>query len=276
MEPSVNRPPAPGTLTDARTLVDLSGQTAIVTGGAQGLGAGIARRLACAGCSVVLTDVDDSVRDTARQMSAAGLAVTPDILDVADSSAVDALAGRVDRERGSVDIWVNNAGLYPVDGALRMADESWHRVLDVNLSGTFYGCRAAGRLMAAAGRGVILNVSSVAASRVTADGRTHYAASKAGIEALTRALARELGPSGVRVLAIAPTIIHTDGVQDVLPGLQASPAEPDVFARYAAALPLRRTAQADDIARVALFCVSGLAGYVTGVTIPVDGGQLAV
>jgi NAD(P)-dependent dehydrogenase (short-subunit alcohol dehydrogenase family) len=268
--------PAPETVIDVRTLVDLSGRTAVITGGAQGLGSGIARRLASAGCDVVLTDRDQSVRGTAREMSATGLAVTPDLLDVADSAAVDALAERVAREHGSLDIWVNNAGIYPVDRALDMTDESWHRVLDINLDGAFYGCRAAGRHMAKAGRGVILNVSSVSASRVSGDGRTHYAASKAGIQGLTRALARELGPSGVRVLAIAPSIIRTDGVDGVMADLRTSPGSPDLFADYAAFLPLRRTATVDDIARVALFCVSGLADYVTGVTIPVDGGHLAV
>jgi NAD(P)-dependent dehydrogenase (short-subunit alcohol dehydrogenase family) len=268
--------PAPGTIVDARTLVDLSGRTAVVTGGAQGLGSGIARRLASAGCNVVLTDRDESVRGAAREMSAVGLTVTPEILDVADSASVDALAGRVVREHGSLDIWVNNAGIYPVDRALDMTDESWRRVLAVNLDGAFYGCRAAGRRMTEAGSGVILNVSSVSASRVSGDGRTHYAASKAGIQGLTRALARELGPSGVRVLAIAPSIIHTDGVDEVMADLRTSSGQQDVFAHYAATLPLRRTATVDDIARVALFCVSGLADYVTGVTIPVDGGHLAV
>jgi NAD(P)-dependent dehydrogenase (short-subunit alcohol dehydrogenase family) len=272
----VSTAPAPETLVDARTLIDLSRRTTVVTGGARGLGAGIARRLASAGCTVVLTDRDESVRETALGMSAMGLAVTPYILDVTDPFAVETVAQRVVQEHGSLDIWVNNAGIYPVDGALNMTDESWHHVLDVNLDGTFYGCRSAGRHMAAVGRGVILNVSSVSAFRASGDGRTHYAASKAGVQALTRTLARELGPSGVRVLAIAPSIIHTDGAEEIMPDLRASAWEQDVFAHYAATLPLRRTATVDDIARVALFCVSELADYVTGVTIPVDGGHLAV
>ena len=159
----------------------------------------------------------------------------------------------------------------------------WRHVMATNVDGAFFGARAAGRVMTRAGRGVILNVVSTAGFRVSSDGVSHYSTSKWALRGLTQALAREFGPQGVRVLGVAPVFTSTDQALSAL----VDPDEPDaalarqraealVAQRYESRVPLRRIASPDDIARVALFAVSDLAGFVTGTVIPVDGGFLAV
>lgn len=260
--------------TPVADLISLSGRVAVITGGARGIGEAIARRFVEAGASVLIGDLDEeAARATAARLSGGGGRVLAAPLDATDSASMGSLADRAVSELGRLDIWVNNAGIYPVAGSLDMSDADWDRVLDLNLRGTFIGAREAARRMASVGDGgVIINLSSVAGFRGT-PGLTHYVASKHGVRGLTRSLAAELGPAGIRVLALAPTLIETPGV-DVLRGAM-SQAGADLSA-ITETLPLGRLGLPDDVARVALFCASDLSAFMTGSTLPVDGGQLAI
>jgi NAD(P)-dependent dehydrogenase (short-subunit alcohol dehydrogenase family) len=257
-------------------LTSLAGQVAVVTGAAHGVGTAIATRLAEAGARVVLADLDT----TGAHAAAATLRSAHDGdtiaigagVDVSSSTSTAALVALTLEHFGRLDIWVNNAGIYPRAGLLSMTDDQWSKVLDINLNGVFYGSRAAANAMVARpGGGVIVNVSSASAFRAPATDLAHYAASKAGVVGLTRALATELGPHHIRVLSVAPILVTTANALTLLQEHGGA----DAVAATAARVPLRKVPQADDIARVVFFAVSGLAGMVTGSTLLVDGGQLS-
>jgi NAD(P)-dependent dehydrogenase (short-subunit alcohol dehydrogenase family) len=256
-------------------LVSLAGRVALVTGGGKGIGAAISRRLAEAGAGVMIADLDKAAAEqvageiTANDGRAIGVE-----LDVTDSAAVEGVVARAVAELGSLDILVNNAGIFPIFPVLAMPDEEWDRVLRTNLYGAFYCAREAGRRMADHG-GVIVNVASIQAFRAGAPGLAPYTASKGALVALTKALAVELGPMGVRVLAVAPTVVDTPGLAANMPIFQAAGID-DVIETVSATLPLGRTAVPDDVARVVLFCASDLAALMTGDTLLVDAGHLSV
>lgn len=263
-------------------LIDLSDRVAVVTGGGAGIGQAIAQRLAEAGARVVIADIRESVDAVAMIRSTGGKASAV-VLDVTDAEHTARVVDQVVDEHGRLDIWVNNAGIYPLEKLSDLEPDRWRGVMSVNLDGAFFGAREAARVMTAAGRGVILNIVSTSAFRVSSDGVSHYASSKWALRGLTQALARELGPHGVRALGVAPVFT---GTEEAL-GALMDRDEPDrvtalararqvVSERYESRVPLRRIATADDIARVALFAVSDLAGFVTGTVLPVDGGFLAV
>jgi NAD(P)-dependent dehydrogenase (short-subunit alcohol dehydrogenase family) len=238
-------------------LFSLDGRRAVVVGGARGIGAAIAARFTEAGARVLVADVDGGVD-----------------VDVAVPDSVRRLAEHADTELGGIDVWVNSAGIYPVGDALELEPADWDTVLDVNLRGTFLGAREAARVMVAGGRrGAIVNIASTASYRAAGHGVAHYTASKFGVRGLTMSLAAELGPRGVRVLAIAPTVTDTPGLAAARPAFErAGIAVDDLGPR----LPLGRVAVADDVARVAVFCASDLALFMTGSTILVDGGEIAI
>lgn len=261
-----------------RALLSLEGRAAVVTGAARGLGLAIARRLAEAGAGVLLADLNEAAAASAAQAIARDFAVRALAcrLDVTDSRSVAAAARQAADEFGRLDIWVNNAGIYPVTPLLELDDAEWQAVNGVNLTGTFYGCREAARHMLERGSGVIVNIESIAAHRGRA-GCAHYAASKHGVSGLTKSLAVELGPRGIRVVAVAPTLAETPGVHERRAA--AAGTGGDVMRaleeKVIATIPLGRTAQPDDIARVVLFCASDLAAFVTGTTVFADGGHSA-
>jgi len=244
------------------SLVSLQGHTAVVTGGARGIGGAIAARLEEAGATVYATD-------SQPDQSGGTDGVFP--LDVTDSVAVAAFADRVVTETGHLDIWVNNAGIYPSTPLLEMTDEDWDSVLDVNLKGAFVGAREAARRMVELDRGgVIINIASVSGYR----GRktlAHYSSSKHGLRGLTRSLAVELGAHGIRALAIAPTMIVTPGTAAAVPAGTTGHST-EVYSQ----LPLGRPGVPDDVARVALFCASPMAAFMTGSTLAVDAGQMSM
>jgi NAD(P)-dependent dehydrogenase (short-subunit alcohol dehydrogenase family) len=250
-------------------LVSLENRVGVVTGAARGLGRAIAYRLAEAGAALVVGDIDEpGVTVLARELSERfGVATVPTLLDVSVASSLRSAADTAGEELGGLDIWVNNAGIYPSTPTLELSDEEWHRVIEVNLSGTFFGCREAARRMTASGRGgVIVNVASVAGLRGRGPGISHYAASKHGIVGITRQLAVEFAPAAIRVLAVAPTTIITPGVEEKQPGVDL---------RATLVRPLGRAGVPDDVARVVLFCASDLSIFMSGSCVEVDGGELA-
>jgi NAD(P)-dependent dehydrogenase (short-subunit alcohol dehydrogenase family) len=253
-------------------LVSLRGRRAVITGAARGLGYATARRLLDAGAAVLIADVDGDLAGHAAEelRSIAEGPVVGMYADVTNAASVAVLAERAVSELGSVDIWVNNAGIMPTAGPFMDADEVLEaRILAVNIEGTIRGARHAARHMKPGG--VIVNLASSSAFRAGL-GVAAYASSKAAVVALTRNLALELGDRGIRVIAVAPHVVDTPGTR----------AEVDALARAGVSLekvrranPLRITLAGDHIARVVLFAVSDLAAGMSGSTLLVDAGALA-
>jgi NAD(P)-dependent dehydrogenase (short-subunit alcohol dehydrogenase family) len=239
--------------------VRLEGKVAIVTGAGSGIGRGIAERFAHEGARVVVNDVD---ADAAQQVAdAIGALAVP--ADVSSSADVGRLFETAIAELGGVHVLVNNAGLIDVERHFLDADEAWwDRVISVNLKGQFLCAHRAAQWMARNGGGAIVNLSSGGA-RAAHRGMAAYDASKGGVEALTRALALDLAPYGIRVNAVAPGSIDVRG-------FTAAEA-----AERGETIPLGRVGTPDDIAGPAVFLASDDARYVTGVVVSVDGGLLA-
>lgn len=257
-----------------RTLAELTslrGRRAVVTGGGRGIGAQIVRRLAEAGAAVVAGDLDgDAARAVAQEVTEASGRAIGCALDVSDSASLAAAADLAVSELGGLEIWVNNAGIFPATGpALDVDDAFVDRMLQVNVRGVYAGAREAARRMSSGG--VIVNLTSTAGFKAGA-GISAYVASKHAVVGITKALALDLGPLGIRVLSVAPTIIDTPGVREQMAPL--AEAGLDVEARVAAN-PLGRMGVPDDVARVVLFCCSDLAAFMTGSTVAVDAGSLA-
>ncbi|NQX34518.1 SDR family NAD(P)-dependent oxidoreductase [Herbiconiux sp. VKM Ac-2851] len=266
-------------------LVSLTGRRAVVTGGARGLGKAIALRLAEAGADVVIGDLDEdlAVRTAAELAETHGVRAEGHRLDVASTDSVVALADATVEHLGGIDIWVNNAGIFPNTPLLELSDEQWDQVFAVNARGALVGAREAARRMTAAGSGgVIVNVVSTAGFRGTGPGLAAYVGSKHAVRGLTRQLALELAPQGIRVLGVAPSYVPTEGNQAMLaaalealgqplggPSVDAPPVE------YMATPLLGRVGTPDDIARVALFAASDLSAFMTGSTLLADGGETA-
>jgi 2-dehydro-3-deoxy-D-gluconate 5-dehydrogenase len=251
-----------------RELLDLSGRLAIVTGGSMGIGLGIARRLHEAGADIVIADVElPAAEVVVEAMNAArpGSAIVVHA-DVADEGDVQRMVQAAEAGFGHIDILVNNAGIYP-NRALRDLDiATFRRVLDVNLVGLFLCTRAVSeRMIARAAGGRIINITSIDALHPSMVGLAHYDASKHGAWGFTKNVALELAPHGIAVNAIAPGAIRTPGIGDV--------AEPALRA-FEALIPMGRMGEPDEIGRAALFLASGLASYITGAQLVVDGGRL--
>jgi 3-oxoacyl-[acyl-carrier protein] reductase len=240
-------------------FASLDGKVALVTGGSRGIGAAIARELGAAGARVAVNYRESS--DVANEIAAeiGGIAMAG---DVADREQAAALVTRVEEELGDLDCLVNNAGVTRDGLIARMSDEDWDAVLDTNLRGTFNTCRAVSRKMLRRRSGSIVNLTSVVGIHGN-PGQANYAASKAGIIGLTKALARELGTRGVRVNAVAPGYIDTE-LTDVLPD--------EVRNAILGNTPLGRLGEPEDVARAVRFLCSDEAAFVTGVVLLVDGG----
>ncbi len=261
-------------------LISLKGSMAVVTGGAQGIGAAIAHRLAEAGAEVMLGDLNaDAAKKTADSLTNQGYVVWAAEVDVTDPSSVSRLADQAVERGGELNIWVNNAGIFPTDDVLKMPLVQWQRVIEVNLTGTYVGAREAGNRMVAQGKGgVVINLASVQSYRAGGPGFAHYVSAKHGISGLTKSLAIELGPHNIRVLALAPTLIATPGTQvgkkELAKAMNTTEDPWETVAKQY--LALGRTGVPDDIARVALFCASDMSMFMTGSTLPVDAGYLAL
>ena len=251
---------------------NLKGKTAIVTGAARGIGAAIAKELASRGADVAICDLKEEwCADTVAALAALGVKAKGYGVNVAVSAEVDACVKAVLADFGKVDIMVNNAGITKDGLLMRMSDEDWDAVLNVNLKGTFLFTRAVSRPMmknkAADGTqkgGVIINIASVVGIMGNA-GQANYTASKGGVIALTKTTAKELGSRNIRCNAVAPGFIQSK-MTDVLPD--------DVKKAYMDTIPLKRFGTADDIAATVAFLAGPDAAYVTGQIISVNGGMI--
>lgn len=244
----------------------LKDQVALVTGGSRGIGRAVVQKLAAEGAKVafVYRGSQQAAEELEKAVTAAGGTAKAIQADVADPTAARRVVDQVLADWGRVDILVNNAGVIRDGLFIRMEPENWTAVLDTNLNGTFYFCRAVADQMALKQRsGRIINVSSVAADHVNA-GQTNYAASKGAVNSFTRALAVELGSRSVTVNAVAPGFIETDMSEAV----RAKGG--DFIAKKL--VPLRRLGKPEDIAGVVAFLAGPAAAYVTGQVLTVDGG----
>ncbi|GAA3517951.1 SDR family NAD(P)-dependent oxidoreductase [Nocardioides daeguensis] len=255
-------------------LVDLTGRTAIVTGGAMGIGRGIVERLAEAGASVVVADADLEAADaTAKELTEHGRSALAMYVDVGDADEVHRLVADTIGWRGRVDILVNNAGIFPSMPVLDMTPDDFDRVIRTNLRGVYLCSReAALRMRDQDAGGRIINVTSIDALHPSAVGLAHYDASKHGVWGFTKNLALELAPHGIWVNAIAPGAIATPGATTMQAGAGIDPQA--ILEAFLAQVPMGRMGAPDDVARAALFLASDLASYVTGTQIVVDGGRL--
>lgn len=254
---------------------DLEGKTALVTGAAQGLGLGIAKTLAERGAKVIIGDLQlEAAEREARSLSDQGLAVEAVTLDIARSEAVDQCFEQVLAKHGRLDILVNNAGVgQKVAAVVELSDAEWLRVINNTLTGTFYCCRAAGRIMQQQESGAIVNIASINGHNPAAL-VAGYNVAKAGVISLTKTLALELAAYGVRVNAISPGPVYTEFNKTVMSqrceSLEIS--ESQMIERVRNAIPLGRWGEAQDIANAVAFLCSSQAGWITGEILRVSGG----
>jgi glucose 1-dehydrogenase len=248
--------------------MELQGKVALVTGAAQGIGQAVAVRLARAGADVVAFDLlADRLSETGALVQAEGRRVLLVGGDVRERAEAAGCVQRAVSELGRLDVLVNNAGNFRRSPFLEMTEDEWDSVHSVHLKGTMFFCQAAIGAMVSAGiRGSIINLASIS-STVGFAGSAAYCTAKGGIPILTKVLAREFGPQGIRVNAIAPGIIDTRMNDWFL-------QDPDMQRASVAHIPLGYVGKVEEVAAVVLFLASDAASYVTGVTLPVDGGYL--
>ena len=237
---------------------------ALVTGGAQGIGRACAEALSEDGCRIVLADVKEAVHDAALALGGTGY-----VCDMGDPAQISRLFDRMETEVGAASVLVNNAGIAIARDFLELPLDDFRRVIDVNLTGVFLATQRAARGMVAGGiEGAIVNMSSVNA-QVAIPAIAGYCASKGGVMQLTKVAALALAPHGIRVNAVGPGSIDTEMMASVN-------ADPAAFARAMSRTPLKRAGTAREVADVVAFLASPKAAYVTGETIYVDGGRLAL
>ena len=252
---------------DHNTLISfgLAGRVCLVTGGAQGIGEACCRRFAREGAKVVIADIDDA-RGTALASELGGLYVH---CDVGDKAQVDALVAAAISAHGRIDVLVNNAGIFKACDFLDITEADFEAVLRVNLKGAFLVAQAVAREMARAGRGSIVNMSSVNGT-LAIPSIASYNVSKGGINQLTRVMALSLADKGIRVNAVAPGTIATElAAKAVLTSEEAK-------ARIMSRTPLRRLGEPAEIANTVAFLASDAASYITGEIMVVDGGRMAL
>ena len=241
------------------------GRVALVTGAARGIGQAIAKKLAAEGCDVALCDLKaEWLTETVGLIEAAGRKAKCFEADVSNAAMVDTVVSGVVEAFGKIDILVNNAGITKDTLMIRMSEQDWDAVLSVNLKGTFLFTKAVARPMMKQRSGNIVNVASIIGLIGNA-GQCNYAASKAGVIALTKSAAKELAARNIRVNAVAPGFIQTR-MTDVLPE--------DVRKKMLDLIPLSRFGQPEDVANVVLFLASDAASYMTGQVLPVCGGMV--
>jgi 3-oxoacyl-[acyl-carrier protein] reductase len=244
----------------------LTDQVAIVTGGAQGVGRGIASVLAAEGAHVVIADVDDAHADsTVADLRKQGLKATSVTTDVSDRASVEAMAALVVAEHGRIDILGANAGIYPTASIEALDDALWDRVMDINVKGAVRVVQACAPTMISNRYGRIVLTSSITGPVTGQAGFAHYGASKAAMLGFMRSAAVELATSGVTINAVLPGNVQTPGFADTTEEHQR---------RMLLSIPMRRYADPEDVGWAVRFLASAEAGYITGQTLIVDGGQV--
>ena len=246
----------------------LSGRVAVVTGGGGGIGLAAAEALSEAGATVIIADRDAAILEVARDsLARKGYQSQILVLNVSDPKATAEAAHELETRHGAIDILVASAGITAPDTAAEaIEDDVWHRIMDVNLNGLFWSCRAFGSSMLKRGRGSIITLGSISGLISNKPQRqAHYNASKAGVHHLTKSLAGEWAERGVRVNSVAPTYVDT-------PMSSGSFGNPAVFPIWMDMTPMRRVARADEIASVILFLASDASSAMTGAVLPVDCG----
>jgi len=240
-------------------------RVALITGASRGIGHAIARRLAAEGYDLSICGTNQATIERAAEAirAEAGVEILARAVDVSDKDAVQGLVSETAKHYGRLDVLVNNAGITRDNISMRMKPEEWQQVIDTNLSSVFYAMQAALRPMMKAKFGRIINISSVVASMGN-PGQLNYCASKGGIDAMTRSLAREIGSRGITVNAVAPGFIATDMTAEL--GDEAHKA-------LAGQIPLGRLGAPEDIAAAVAFLASDDAGYITGQVLHVNGGM---
>jgi NAD(P)-dependent dehydrogenase (short-subunit alcohol dehydrogenase family) len=246
-------------------FLDLTGKTAVITGGAQSIGYAIAHRFAQAGAQVVIADVDGArAEQAATTLTGEGFTALAVPVDVTQPDQVEALAARTIQTYGQLDILVNNAGI--TGGSMPLWEQSlenWQRVLDVNLTGVFLTCRAVIGHMRERRSGAIVNIASIAGKEGNPN-LTPYSVSKAGVIALTKALAKEVATEGVRVNSVAPAVIETPMLATITP---------EMVAYMTSKIPMNRTGKPEEVAAVVHFLASDAASFVTGQCYDISGGR---
>lgn len=246
-------------------MTQLDGRIAIVTGAARGIGQAIAVKLASEGADIALCDVEKGwLAETAGLITAKGRRVECYAVDVSNGAAVQTAVDQISEKFGKIDILVNNAGITRDTLLIRMSEEDWDKVLAVNLKGAFLFMKAVARPMMKQRTGAIVNVASIIGLIGNA-GQCNYAASKAGLIALTKSVAKELAARNIRANAVAPGFIKTKMTEKLTEDVQKKMLE---------AIPLGRFGLPEDVANVVLFLASDAASYVTGQVLTVCGGMV--
>ena len=243
----------------------LEGKTALITGAARGIGKAIALKFAQEGANIAFTDlvIDENGKATEAEIAALGVKANGYASNAADFAQTEEVVGQIHKDFGSIDILVNNAGITKDGLMLRMSEQQWDAVINVNLKSAFNFIHAVLPIMMRQRSGSIINMASVVGVHGNA-GQANYASSKAGLIAQSKSIAQEVGSRGIRANAIAPGFIET-AMTATLPD--------DVRAEWTKKIPLRRGGKVEDIANVATFLASDMSSYVSGQVIQVDGGM---
>lgn len=265
-------------LTPLNQLLSLNGKSAIVTGGAKGIGYGIAYRLAEAGAKVLVADLDEtSAQKTAQELISKDWTAVALKIDVSNEEEVKNMILSCQAQFGSLDILVNNAGIYPPSPIAQMSKADFQKVLDVNLGSVFLTTKYGAEVMKQqSSGGKIINVSSIDALHPSMIGLAHYDASKHGLWGFTKNAALEFAPHKIWINAIAPGGIQTPGIE----AMQAQAQTPinidprQMIEAFLAKIPMHRMGDPDEIGKVALFLASDMSSYMTGEQVVVDGGAL--
>jgi galactitol 2-dehydrogenase (L-tagatose-forming) len=255
---------------DYRNAFDMTGSVAVVTGGSSGIGFEAATALGACGAKVVLANRNRNALDSAvKRLAENGVDAACTVLDVTDPAAVTKAADGLVAEHGKVDILVNSAGIARLNSAVETPDDEWRAVMDVNVNGMFWCCRAFGRHMLAQGKGSIVNLGSMSGLIVNRpQTAASYMASKGAVHMLTKALATEWAKSGVRVNALAPGYVATEMTLKMRD-------RPELFNVWMDMTPMGRVGEPSEVAAAVVYLASAASTYVTGAVLSVDGGYTA-